>query len=81
MIYVTIPHLMPIASFVTLMLLMDRSSNPSSVFPLRPKQSLSFMIYNDLRESGDPLYGSGAATSLLTIIGVVILLTPVLLHI
>ena len=83
MIYVTIPHLMPIASFVTLMLLMDnfRVFEPIVSFSAEAHaQSLSFMIYSDLRESGNPLYGSGAATSLLTIIGVVILLTPVLLR-
>ena len=43
-------------------------------------QSLSWIIYNDLRESGNPLYGSAGATSMLTIIGVVILLTPVLIR-
>ena len=83
MIYVTIPHLMPIASFVTLMLLMDnfRVFEPIVSFSAEAHaQSLSFMIYSDLRESGNPLYGSGAATSLLTIVGVVILLTPVLLR-
>ena len=38
MIYVTIPHLMPIASFVTLMLLMDnfRVFEPIVSFPLKP---------------------------------------------
>ena len=38
------------------------------------------IIYNDLSESGNPLYGSAGATSMLTIIGVVILLTPVLIR-
>jgi hypothetical protein len=38
------------------------------------------IIYNDLREAGNPLYGSAGATSMLTIIGVVILLSPVLVR-
>ena len=43
-------------------------------------RSLSWIIFNDLRESGNPLYGSAGATSMLTIIGVVFLLTPVLIR-
>ena len=41
--------------------------------------SLSWMIYNDL--SGDAqLFGSAGATSVLTIVGVIILLMPVLVR-
>ncbi len=43
-------------------------------------RSLSWIIFNDLRESANPLYGSAGATSILTIIGVAFLLTPVLLR-
>ena len=43
-------------------------------------RSLSWIIFNDLRESSNPLYGSAGATSILTIIGVAFLLTPVLLR-
>jgi len=42
--------------------------------------SLSFLIYNDLRGSETPLFGSAGATSMLTIFGVIILLTPVLIR-
>ena len=43
--------------------------------------SLSWIIYNDLRSSdGTMLYGSAAATSMLTIVGVCILLAPVILR-
>jgi len=43
--------------------------------------SLSFIIYNDLRSSdGAMLFGSAAATSMLTILGVCILLMPVILR-
>jgi len=83
MIYVVVPHLMPLVSFVTLMLLMDnfRVFEPIVSFSAEAHAtSLSWIIYNDLRESGNPLYGSAGATSLLTIIGVVILLTPVLIR-
>ena len=83
MTHVVVPHLMPLVSFVTLMLLMDnfRVFEPIVSFSGEAHaRSLSWIIYNDLRESGNPLYGSAAATSMLTIIGVVILLTPVLIR-
>ena len=42
--------------------------------------SLSWLVYNDLRSGDSPLFGSAAATSLLTIVGIIILLTPVLVR-
>ncbi len=83
LLHVVVPHLMPLVSFVTLMLLMDnfRVFEPIISFSAEAHaRSLSWIIYNDLRESGNPLYGSAGATSMLTIIGVVILLTPVLIR-
>jgi len=83
MLYVVIPHLMPLVSFVTLMLLMDnfRVFEPIVSFAAEAHAtSLSWIIFNDLRESGNPLYASAGATSLLTILGVLILLTPVLIR-
>lgn len=83
MLYVIVPHLIPLVSFVTLMLLMDnfRVFEPIVSFSAEAHAtSLSWIIYNDLRESGNPLYGSAGATSIMTIVGVVILLTPVLLR-
>ncbi len=83
LIHVVVPHLMPLVSFVTLMLLMDnfRVFEPIVSFSAQGHaQSLSWFIYNDLRESGNPLYSSAGATSMLTILGVVILLTPVLIR-
>ena len=38
------------------------------------------MIYSDLRSGDFPLFGSAAASSMLTIFGVVILLFPVLIR-
>ena len=83
MIHVVVPHLMPLVSFVTLMLLMDnfRVFEPLVSFQAEAHaQSLSTFIVSDLREAGNPLYASASATSMLTIIGVVILLTPVLIR-
>jgi ABC-type sugar transport systems, permease components len=78
--YVIIPHLMPLATFVALVQLMDnfRVFEPIVGFSAEANAtSLSWLIYNDL--SGDAQqFGSAGATSVLTIIGVVILLMPVL---
>ena len=81
--YVTIPHLMPLVTFVTLIQLMDnfRVFEPIVGFQASAHAtSLSWIIFNDLLESGNPLYGSAGATSSLTILGVTILLTPVLIR-
>jgi len=81
--HVVIPHLLPLVTFVTLILLMDnfRVFEPIVGFQAQAHAtSLSWIIFNDLRESGNPLYGSAAAKSMITIIGVMILLTPVLIR-
>ena len=81
--HVVVPHLMPLVTFVTLILLMDnfRVFEPVVGFQAQAHaMSLSIIIFNDLRESGNPLYGSAGATSMMTIIGVAILLTPVLIR-
>lgn len=79
--FVVVPYLLPLATFIGLMQLMDnfRVFEPIIGFSAAASAtSLSYLIYNDLRLSDTPLFGSAAATSMLTIIGVVILLTPVL---
>ncbi len=81
--YVTIPHLVPLVTFVTLIQLMDnfRVFEPIISFQAQAHAtSLSIIIFNDLRESGNPLFGSAGATSMMTILGVAILLTPVLIR-
>ena len=81
--FVVIPHLMPLATFVALVQLMDnfRVFEPIIGFSAAANAtSLSYLIFNDLRGSDTPLFGSAAATSMLTIVGVVILLTPVLVR-
>ena len=83
MINVVVPHLMPLVTFVTLIQLMDnfRVFEPIISFSAEAHAtSLSWIIFNDLREGGTPLYGSAAATSMLTILGVAVLLTPVLIR-
>lgn len=80
--YVIIPHLAPLATFVALVQLMDnfRVFEPIVGFSAEANAtSLSWLIYNDL--SGDSQqFGSAGATSVLTILGVVILLSPVLVR-
>jgi ABC-type sugar transport system permease subunit len=81
--HVVVPHLMPLVVFITLIQLMDnfRVFEPIISFQAGAyAQSLSTIIYNDLREAGNPLYGSAGATSMLTIVGVIILLSPVLVR-
>ena len=80
--YVIIPHLYPLVTFVALIQLMDnfRVFEPIVSFTAQAHaRSLSYAIFNDL--SGETrLLSSAAATSVLTIIGVAILLSPVLVR-
>jgi multiple sugar transport system permease protein len=81
--FVVIPYLTPLVTFVALILLMDnfRVFEPIVGFSAEASAtSLSWLIFNDLRSSDSPLFGSAAATSVLTIICIVILLTPVLIR-
>ena len=83
MIYVVVPHLMPLVVFISLIQLMDnfRVFEPIVSFQAEAHaRSLSWIIYNDLIAAGNPLYGSAGATSVLTIIGVAFLLMPVLIR-
>ena len=79
--FVTLPYLLPLATFVALMQLMDnfRVLEPIVGFSAAANAtSLSYLIYNDLQSADTPLFGSAAATSVLTTMGVVVLLAPVL---
>lgn len=77
--YVTIPHLMPLVTFVALIQLMDNFKVFEPLIGFNAEahaQSLSSFIFSDL--SGETLqYSSAATTSVLTIICVAILLAPV----
>ena len=77
--YVTIPYLAPLITFVMLIHLMDsfRVFEPIVGFSAEANAtSLSWIIYNDLSQE-TKLFGSAAATSMLTIIGISIILLPV----
>jgi len=78
--YVVIPHLAPLTIFIALIQLMDnfRVLEPIISFNAGANApSLAYSIFSDLR--GDVAqFNSAAATSVLTILGVAILLTPVL---
>ena len=80
--YVVLPHLTPLVTFVALIQLMDnfRVFEPIVGFNASASAtSLSWIIFNDLFGQ-QQLFGSAAATSMLTILGVCILLVPVLLR-
>jgi ABC-type sugar transport system permease subunit len=80
--HVTIPYIAPLVVFVALIQLMDnfRVFEPIVGFSAQANAtSLSYQIYSDLR-AANAQYGSAAATSLLTIIGIAVLLTPVLIR-
>lgn len=79
--HVIIPHLAPLATFVALVQLMDnfRVFEPIVGFSAEANAtSLSWLVFNDLVGQDSQLFGSAAATSVITIVGVLILLTPVL---
>ncbi len=81
--FVTIPYLMPLATFIALIQLMDnfRVFEPIVGFSAQANAtSLSYLIFADLRGGEVPLFGSAAATSVLTISGVIVLLSPVLIR-
>ena len=80
--YVVLPHLLPLTTFMALIKIMDnfRVFEPIVSFNAAAHaQSLSYFIYSDL--GGETrLLSSAAATSVLTILGVVVLLSPVLVR-
>ena len=81
--FIVIPHLYPVATFIMLICLMDnfRVFEPIIGFSAEGvAQSLSWMIYQDLRNENKMLFGSAGATSMLTILGIAFLLTPVLIR-
>ena len=80
--YVALPHLAPLATFVALIQLMDnfRVFEPIVGFNASAHATtLSWIIYNDLGGETRQL-SAAATTSVLTIIGVAILLSPVLVR-
>lgn len=81
-IYVIVPHLMPLVTFVALIQLMDnfRVLEPIIGFSAQAHAtSLSWIILNDLGGETRQL-SAASATSVLTVLGVAILLSPVLVR-
>jgi ABC-type sugar transport system permease subunit len=80
--YIVVPHLLPLTTFMALIKIMDnfRVFEPIVSFNAGAHaQSLSYFIYSDL--GGETrLLSSAAATSVLTILGVLVLLAPVLVR-
>lgn len=79
--FVVIPHLAPLATFVALVQLMDnfRVFEPIVGFNAEANAtSLSWLVYNDLVSQDAQQFGSAAATSVITILGVLVLLAPLL---
>lgn len=80
--YVIVPHLMPLVTFVALIQLMDnfRVFEPIVGFNADAHAtSLSWIIFNDLGGETRQL-SAASATSVITIVGVTILLLPVLIR-
>jgi ABC-type sugar transport system permease subunit len=80
--FVTIPHIMPLVTFVALIQLMDnfRVFEPIVGFSASAHAtSLSWIIFNDLGGETQQL-SAAATTSVLTVVGVAILLSPVLVR-
>ncbi|MFK7865922.1 MAG: carbohydrate ABC transporter permease [Alphaproteobacteria bacterium] len=80
--YVIVPHLVPLTTFIALMQIMDnfRVFEPIVSFAASAHAtSLSWAIYNDLGGETRQL-SSAAATSVLTVACIVILLMPVLIR-
>ncbi|WP_170765752.1 carbohydrate ABC transporter permease [Ruegeria lacuscaerulensis] len=80
--FVVVPHLMPLVTFVALIQLMDNFKVFEPIIGFSAgahAQSLSTFIFNDLGGETRQL-SSAAATSVMTIIGVAILLSPVLVR-
>jgi ABC-type sugar transport system permease subunit len=80
--FVIVPHLMPLVTFVALIQLMDnfRVFEPIVGFNAAAHATtLSWIIFNDLGGETRQL-SAASATSVLTIIGVAILLSPVLVR-
>ena len=80
--YVVVPHLLPLTTFIALIQLMDnfRVFEPIVSFAASAHAtSLSWAIYNDLGGETRQL-SSAAATSVLTVVCIIILLTPVLIR-
>lgn len=77
--FVVFPHLRPIATFLTLVLIMDNFRVFESIVAFSATaqaSSLSVLVFKDLMNGTTRLYGSAAATSMLTIVCIALLMMP-----
>ncbi len=77
--YVVLPHLRPVINFLSVISIMDNFRVFEVIVGFNAAanaSSLSFLIFKDLRSSDSPLYGSAAASSMLTISFIALLLIP-----
>ena len=77
--HVVIPHLRPLATFLAVVSIMDNFRVFEAIIGFSANahaSSLSTLIFNDMRRGESPLFGSAAATSMLTIFCIAVLMTP-----
>ncbi len=81
--YVVMPALAPIALFVLLVQLMDNFKILEPIIGFNAAAnatSLSYFVFTSLNNQSAQMFSSAAASSVLTIFGVIIILTPVLMR-
>ena len=73
------PHLQPIAIFLVVVSLMDNFRVFETIIGFNAAasaSSISILIYQDLQNGDSPSFGSAAATSILTVLAIAVMLTP-----
>lgn len=77
--YVVLPHLRPLVTFLTVIGVMDNFRVFEAIIGFNAAanaSSVSLLIFQDLRSGDAPLFGSAAASSMLTIACIAMLLVP-----
>lgn len=77
--FVVLPHLLPVATFLIVVSVMDNFRVFEAIIGFSAQahaSSLSTLIFNDLRSGDTPLFGSAAATSIMTIFCIGLLMIP-----
>ena len=77
--FVVLPHLVPVMTFLAIVSIMDNFRVFEAIIGFSANahaSSLSTLIFNAMRSGETPLFGSAAATSMLTIFCIAVLMTP-----
>lgn len=77
--YVVLPHLKPLMTFLTVIGVMDNFRVMEAIIGFNAAanaSSVSLLIFQDLRSGAAPLFGSAAASSMLTVACIAVLLVP-----